>query len=215
MVARSFSTSVSRALNLSRLSRTGVISCSVALSRTSAWALAVWPCLSSVSVDSTLNWLIIDSRSAAISLARSRAASRWATALATSAETSAAFACAAAASAAGLGHVAAGLGRFCSCLRGFRACRRRVTVRLRDQHLRMCRVGLLAGTRDRPAGDAPEQESDHQATDQRNDRDTIHGGDLAWAETTKPRRRLREPPHRCIDRRLAGCDLGWNHVVRA
>ena len=98
MAARSFSTSVSRSLNLSRLSRTGIIRCSVALSRTSAWASAVWPCRSSVSVDSTLNWLIIDSRSAAISLARARAASRWAIALATSAETSAAFACAAAAS---------------------------------------------------------------------------------------------------------------------
>ena len=98
IAARSFSTSVSRAPNRSRLSRTGTISCSVALSRTSAWASAALPCRSRVSVDSTLNWLSIASRSAAISWARATAASRWARASASSAATVAASACAAAAS---------------------------------------------------------------------------------------------------------------------
>ena len=99
IVARSFSTSVSRELNLSRLSLTGDISCSVALSRRSACASAALPCRSRVSADSTLNWFSIASRSAAISLARSIAAFRSATALATSADTSAASAWAPAASA--------------------------------------------------------------------------------------------------------------------
>ena len=41
---------------------------------------------------------------------------------------------------------------------------------------RNLRIGgeLLTGTRERPAGDAPEWKSHHQATDQRSDRDTIH-----------------------------------------
>jgi hypothetical protein len=78
-------------------------------------------------------------------------------------------------------HVAAGLRNVCSRLRCFRARRRGLSVSLRDQHLGMCRIGLLTGTRHRPAGGAPEQESHQQATDQCNDRDTLHGGDLAWA----------------------------------
>jgi hypothetical protein len=79
----------------------------------------------------------------------------------------------------GLCDIAAGLCGFGPCLPGLRACTRRFTVRLRYQHLSMSRIGLLAGTRDSPAGDTPERETHHQATNQRHDRHTVHGGDLA------------------------------------
>ncbi len=97
MRTRSFSTSPSRWLNASSDSRTGFISSSVARSRCSALASADLPWRSSVSLESTLNWAIIDSRSVASSFARPRAASRCATAAASWADTSAAslMACAA------------------------------------------------------------------------------------------------------------------------
>jgi len=41
---------------------------------------------------------------------------------------------------------------------------------------------MLAGTRNQPASDTPKWESHEQATDQRNDRHTIHGQDLAGAQ---------------------------------
>ena len=98
MATRSFSTSVRRAWNFSRLAETGARSCSVAWSRCAVTVSTDLPCRSATSAESTLNWSIMVCRSAAISWARARAASRWAIAPATSASVCAALVRASAAS---------------------------------------------------------------------------------------------------------------------
>ena len=168
MADRSFSTSVSRVPNRSRLSRTGTISCSVAFSRCSAWVSAALLCRSSVSAESTLNWLSIASRSPAISRARLTAASRSAWAPARAAETVAASAWAAAASARASASSAGGS-----------------SPQLGDVHADL--GGLLPGPRDlgrmaRPgqqqAGERAEGKPENQPADQGDDGSGIHADHL-------------------------------------
>ena len=104
IATRSFSTSVSRAWNCSRLAATGARICSVAWSRCAATVSTCLPWRSATSVDSSRNWSTIACRSAAISWARARAVSRCAMAPVTSAS----VLCGAGA---GLGRLRAGLGR--------------------------------------------------------------------------------------------------------
>ena len=62
-----------------------------------------------------------------------------------------------------------------------------------DQELQVCRVSVLPGAYDRPTGEGAEWDSHQQAAGQRNDRDTIHGHDLAGAR----RQNLTQTRHPC------------------